>query len=169
MALGSLEPKGCCIFLPGAHYLTINSPYGADSSLNKLLLLLLNPVLKCSSDSSGFAMSSGREFHTAGPETWKLLGPKRRVLVRGVVRCPRAAERRLTRAPITKMGMQDWLRYVGPRPWSEFRTKVAILKVMCWRMGSQWSLSLSTGVMWSNFLVLVRTDCNLRRTAFVAP
>ena len=39
--VGSLEPKGCCtyIFLPaiGAYYLTINSPYGADSSLNKLL------------------------------------------------------------------------------------------------------------------------------------
>ena len=40
--VGSLEPRGYCIFLPGAHYLTINSPYGADSSLNKLLLLLLN-------------------------------------------------------------------------------------------------------------------------------
>ena len=37
---GSLEPKEYCIFLPGAHYLTINSPNGADSSLNKLLLLL---------------------------------------------------------------------------------------------------------------------------------
>ena len=40
--VGSLEPRGYCIFLPGAHYLTINSPYGADSSLNKLLLLLLD-------------------------------------------------------------------------------------------------------------------------------
>ena len=39
--VGSLEPRGYCIFLPGAHYLTINSPYGADSLLNKLLLLLL--------------------------------------------------------------------------------------------------------------------------------
>ena len=39
--VGSLEPRGYCIFLPGAHYLTINSPDGADSSLNKLLLLLL--------------------------------------------------------------------------------------------------------------------------------
>ena len=38
--VGSLGPRGYCIFLPGAHYLTINSPYGADSSLNKLLLLL---------------------------------------------------------------------------------------------------------------------------------
>ena len=63
-----------------------------------------------------------------------------------------------------------------PRPWSEFRTKVEILKMMRWRMGSQWSWSLSTGLMWSNFLVFVislaaalRTDCNLRRTAFVAP
>ena len=82
-----------------------------------------HPVLKSSSDSSGFAMSSGREFHTAGPETRKLLGPKRRVLVRGVVRCPSVAERRWARAPITKMGMQDRLRYVGPRPWSEFRNK----------------------------------------------
>ena len=41
--VGSLGPRGYCIFLPGAHYLTINSPYGADSSLNKLLLLLLWP------------------------------------------------------------------------------------------------------------------------------
>ena len=39
--VGSLEPKKYCIFLPGAHYLTINSPNGADSSLNKLLLLPL--------------------------------------------------------------------------------------------------------------------------------
>ena len=39
--VGSLEPKEYCILLPGAHYLTINSPNGADSSLNKLLLLLL--------------------------------------------------------------------------------------------------------------------------------
>ena len=39
--VGFLEPRGYCIFLPGAHYLTINSPYGADSSLNILLLLLL--------------------------------------------------------------------------------------------------------------------------------
>ena len=36
--VGSLEPKGYCVFLPGAHYLTINSPDGANSSLNKLLL-----------------------------------------------------------------------------------------------------------------------------------
>ena len=34
-----IEPRGYCIFLPGAHYLTINSRDGADSSLNKLLLL----------------------------------------------------------------------------------------------------------------------------------
>ena len=43
----SLEPKEYCIFLPGAHYLTINSPYGADSSLNKLLLLLLTQSERC--------------------------------------------------------------------------------------------------------------------------
>ena len=41
--VGSLEPRGYCILL------TINNPHGADSSLNKLLLLLLwcgtkNPV-----------------------------------------------------------------------------------------------------------------------------
>ena len=40
--VGSLEPRGYCFFLPGAHYLTINSPDGADSLLNKLLLLLLD-------------------------------------------------------------------------------------------------------------------------------
>ena len=39
--VGSPGPRGYCIFLPGVHYLTINSPYGADSSLNILLLLLL--------------------------------------------------------------------------------------------------------------------------------
>ena len=53
---------------------------------------VFNPVLKCSYVSSGFVMSSGSKFHTAGPETRKLLGPKRRVLVRAVVRCPRASE-----------------------------------------------------------------------------
>ena len=42
--VGSLGPRGYCIFLPGAHYLTINSPYGADSSLNKLLLLGLKKI-----------------------------------------------------------------------------------------------------------------------------
>ena len=42
--VSSLGPRGYCIFLPGAHYLTINSPYGADSSLNKLLLLLLGII-----------------------------------------------------------------------------------------------------------------------------
>ena len=75
-------------------------------------------------------MSSGREFHTAGPDTRKLLGPKRRVLVRGVARCPRAAERRWARAPITEMGMQDRLRYIGPRPWSEFRSLLFSLSGM---------------------------------------
>ena len=40
--VGSLEPRGYCIFLPGAHYLMINSPDGADSPLNKLLLILLH-------------------------------------------------------------------------------------------------------------------------------
>ena len=100
-------------------------------------------------------MSSNREFHTAGLETRKLLEPNRRVLVRGVVRCPYAAERRWALALISEIEMQDRLRYVGPRPWFEFRTKVAILKMMRWWMGSQWSWSLSTGVMWSNFLVFV--------------
>ena len=38
---GSLEPRVYCIFLPGAHYLTINSPDGAGSSSFKLPLLLL--------------------------------------------------------------------------------------------------------------------------------
>ena len=33
-------------------------------------------------------MSSGSEFQTTGPKTRKLLGPKRRVLVRGTVRSP---------------------------------------------------------------------------------
>ena len=38
-------------------------------------------------------MSSFSEFQTTGPETRKLLGPKRRVLVRGTVRSPRIADR----------------------------------------------------------------------------
>ena len=32
--------------------------------------------------------------------------------------------------PISEMGIQDRLRYFGPWPWSEFRTKVAIWKMM---------------------------------------
>ena len=39
--VGSLEPKEYYIYQPGAQYLTMSSPYGADSLLNKLLLLLL--------------------------------------------------------------------------------------------------------------------------------
>ena len=51
-SVGSLEPRGYCIFLPGAYYLTINSPDGADSLLNKpLLLLLLNPGSRIESPS----------------------------------------------------------------------------------------------------------------------
>ena len=34
-----------CIFLPGVHLLTLNSPYGADVSLNKLLLLFSQPLV----------------------------------------------------------------------------------------------------------------------------
>ena len=41
-------------------------------------------------------MSSGSEFQTTGPETRKLLGPKRRVLVRGTVRSPRTAESQMS-------------------------------------------------------------------------
>ena len=54
--VGSLEPRGYCIFLPGAHYLTINSTYGADSSLNKLLLLLLLKIFEFCNDRSLYLM-----------------------------------------------------------------------------------------------------------------
>ena len=37
---GFLEPKRYCTFLPGVHFLTLNSPDDTDASLNKLLLLL---------------------------------------------------------------------------------------------------------------------------------
>ena len=43
--VGSLGPRGYCILLPGAHYLTINSPYGADSSLNKLLYYYYSSIV----------------------------------------------------------------------------------------------------------------------------
>ena len=37
--VGSLEPRGYCIFLPGAHYLTINSPYGGNNGADSSQLL----------------------------------------------------------------------------------------------------------------------------------
>ena len=46
--IGFLGPRGYCTFLPGAHFLTINSPDGADSLLNKLLLLLGLRNINCS-------------------------------------------------------------------------------------------------------------------------
>ena len=67
--------------------------------------------LKRSSDSSGARMSSGSEFQTTGPETRKLLGPKRRVLVRGTVRSPRIPDRRWALAPTSRTGLQVRLRY----------------------------------------------------------
>ena len=39
--VGFLEHKGYCILLQGVYFWTLNSPDGADASLNKLLLLLL--------------------------------------------------------------------------------------------------------------------------------
>ena len=53
----------------------------------------------------------GQEFHAAGPETRKLLGPKQRVLVRGVVRCPRATERRWALAPISRWDAGSTIDY----------------------------------------------------------
>ena len=113
-------------------------------------------------------MSSGSEFQTTGPETRKLLGPKPRVLVRGTVRSPRTAERRWALASTSRTGLQVRLRYVGPRPWTALRTKTAILNSIRWWMGSQWSSSLNTGVMWSSFHLF---DINLAaalRTDWIA-
>ena len=76
-----------------------------------------NADLKRSSDSSGDGMSSGREFQTTGPETRKLLGPKRRVLLRGTIRSPRRADRRWALAPTSRTELQLQLRYIGPWSW----------------------------------------------------
>ena len=48
--------------------------------------------------------------HSRSGDTVASWPEARRVLVRGVVRCPRAAERRWALAPIFEMGMQDRLR-----------------------------------------------------------
>ena len=63
-SVGSLEPRGYCIFLPGAHYLTINSPHGADSSLNILLLLLLLLLDYCNSLLAGIGDGSIDQLQT---------------------------------------------------------------------------------------------------------
>ena len=55
----------------------------------------------------------------------------------GVVMYLHAEDRRWALAPISEIGMHNRPRYVGSRPSSEFRTKVAILKIVHWRMGSQ--------------------------------
>ena len=78
---------------------------------------VFNIDLKRFSDSSGIRMSSGSEFQTTGPETRKLLSPKRRVLVRGTVGSHHTADRRWALAPTSRTGLQVRLRYVEPRPW----------------------------------------------------
>ena len=138
--------------------------------------VFFNIDLKRSSDSFGIQMPSGSEFQTTGPETRKPLGPKRRVLVWGTVRSPRIADRRWALAPTSRTGLQVQLGYVEPRPGRSMLTKTAILTSIRWRMGSQWSWSLSTGVIWLNSLwfkislaAASRTDCSLLTTMFVAP
>ena len=71
-----MEPRGYCIFLPVAHYLTINSPYGAHSSLNKLTTTtttthtshdLINKVsFMCSSPELSSRLLQGRNWHGHG-------------------------------------------------------------------------------------------------------
>ena len=80
-------------------------------------------------------MSSGNEFYTTGPETRKILGPKRRVLVWGTVRSPlTTADRRRVLALTSQTGIQVQLRYVEPRPWRMLWMMTAILKLIRWRM-----------------------------------
>ena len=76
--VGSLEPRGFCIFLPGAHYLTIYNPYGADSSLKILLLLLLKSLAAGAwthTDPVGELTSVAAWFWgKVGKERWKRWG-----------------------------------------------------------------------------------------------
>ena len=65
--LRSLEPKGYCIFLPGVHYLTINSPDGTDFLLNKLLLhTTQNSFFSFCYFENKFPDVSARYFFSAG-------------------------------------------------------------------------------------------------------
>ena len=86
-------------------------------------------------------LRAGSSNHTAGPETRKLLQwPE--------ATCPGSRCGEVSPCRRTKVGSRpdfrngdarstEICRATSPRPWSEFRTKVAILKMVRWRMGSQ--------------------------------
>ena len=80
------------------------------------------------------------EFHRTGREMRKLLDPKQRVLVRGIVRSPCTADHRWP------AGMSGYDRK------GNFAQTV-ILKLIRWRRENQCSRFLSTEMMWSTFFL----------------
>jgi len=70
--------------------------------------------MKCPIVSDVFLSSDGKLFHTDGPAAEKLRGPKPTVLVFGVARSPRSADRRCRRVAIAVTGVSSDVRSFGP-------------------------------------------------------
>ena len=117
--------------------------------------------LKVLSDSSGARSEGGRLFQVAGPNTAKLRWPVE-VRTLGKRRVPVVAERNW-RLPSTEVtGMHRSARLRGALSCRHFHrttisTRTAVLKVMRWRIGSQWS-SARTGEMWSHLPLVTTID-----------
>ena len=58
----------------------------------------------------------------------------------------RSAERRCARPEMLEAGVQTCLKYAGPVPRIQSKAVAATLYSICWRTGSQWSMSRRTGV-----------------------
>ena len=96
---------------------------------------------------------SGRLFHSSGAATAKERSPLvlRVINVGGVSSdCPADL-----RALGGSYGLTKLVKYKGARPLMDLKANNKILKSILYLTGSQWS-DIKIGVMWSNFLVLVR-------------
>ena len=103
-------------------------------------------------DSDEVRRLTRRLFQVAGPATAKSLRPIM-VLVRGTMSAPLFADRSCHLPTTDETGFHTSAKYDGARPRRHLKVIIAILKVIRWRTGSQWSWR-STGVMWSNFLYI---------------
>ena len=111
---------------------------------------VFRPALNCSRPMWMFLRCDGSSFQVVGAETRKLRGPNPAVLVRGTIKSRRSAERSRARAATVSTGAHTSRKYAGD--WPRIQSKVisdAILYLMCWCTGSQWSVSRRAGVMWS--------------------
>jgi len=97
-------------------------------------------------------VSDGRVFHTDGPATEKLRGPKPTVLVLGTARSPWPADRRWRRVDTAEIGEIIDSRYGAASWWRHLWTRRQSLKsIHSWTM-SQCRVSRRVGVMLSDFL-----------------